>query len=76
MNRLQGKKILGLRDMETNKVIAVYPEKIEGTDSEIEEKVKFWYYQQGCSAEEELKSSFVDNLTPEEAESVSKNKNS
>ena len=61
---------VGLRDMETSKLIAVYPHEVEGSDKEIEDKVKFWYYQQSCSAEEKLKSSFVDALTPKELKSL------
>jgi hypothetical protein len=70
MSRFQDSEKVGLRDKKTKKLIAVYPNKIEGTDNEIEDKVKFWYYQQSCSAEEKLRDSFVDSLTIEELKSI------
>lgn len=57
---------VGLRDNETKELIAVYPYKAIGTDSEIEEKVKFWFYQRGCEAENELLDYHVDSLNPAE----------
>ena len=56
----------GLRDKETKALIRVYPYKVEGTDQEIEEKVKFWFYQKDCGAEDQLGNYFVDTLTPVE----------
>lgn len=69
MGKFAGVEKLGLRDRETGKLIAVYPYKSEGTDAEIEEKVKYWYYQQGCENEEQLKNAYVDLLTENEMKS-------
>jgi len=57
---------LCLRDKDTNKLVAVYPYSIEGSFHEVEEKVRFWFYQQSCSAENELKNYYVDTLTENE----------
>lgn len=69
MGKFEGVENIGLRDKETGKLIAVYPYKAEGTDAEIEEKVKYWYYQKNCEAEEELKNAYVDVLTESELKS-------
>lgn len=66
MSRFIQAERVGLRDRETKKIIAVYPHKIEGSDEEIGIKVKYWYYQQNCAAEEQLRNSFVDIVLPEE----------
>lgn len=66
MKKFHGTVKVGLREKDTNKLIAVYPEPLEGDDNVIEDKVKFWYYQQSCSAEHELGNYFVDNLTEQE----------
>jgi hypothetical protein len=70
MSRFSDTEKVGLRDMKTNRLIAVYPYKIEGSDEEIEDKVKFWFYQQSCSAEDKLRNSYVDALTPDEIKST------
>lgn len=57
---------VGLRDRETRKLIAVYPHKPEGSDTEIEDKVKYWFYQQNCAAEDQLRNCFVDAVAKEE----------
>lgn len=72
MRKYQNALNIGLREKETGKPVALFPNKAEGTDAEIEEKVKFWFYQQSCSAEEELKNLVVDVLTTQEAESLKK----
>ena len=69
MGRFEDAKVIGIRAKETNKIIAIYPEKVKGSDEEIEQTVKDWYYQQSCSAEDELLLSFVDILTEEEIKS-------
>lgn len=66
MGRLNDAEKIGLRDRQSKKVVAVYPYKAEGSDKEIEEKVKFWFYQQSCSAEDQLKELFVDVIKNEE----------
>lgn len=68
MSKFQDAKKIGLRNKQTNELVSVYPKRIEGTDAQIEENVKFWFYQQSCSAEEELKNLYVDVLTPAEIE--------
>ncbi len=57
---------VGLKDKVTNKLVAVYPNTIEGTHQEIEKKVFDWYYAQGCSNENDLPKLFVSVLTEEE----------
>lgn len=57
---------LCLRDKNTDKLIAVYPYSAEGNFQEVEEKVKFWFYQQSCSAENELDNYYVDIMTENE----------
>ena len=66
MKKLEDAKMIGLRAKETNKIIAIYPEKVQGSNAEIETIVRDWYYAQSCSAEDELLSTFVDELTEEE----------
>ncbi|SEW36265.1 hypothetical protein [[Clostridium] fimetarium] len=66
MGKFNGVEKLGLRNKETGKLIAVYPNKAEGTDEEISKTVKDWYYKKNCSAEDELLSAYVDLLTEHE----------
>jgi hypothetical protein len=72
MSKYQNAINIGLREKETGKPVVVFPKKADGTDAEIEEKVKFWFYQQSCSAEEELKNLYVDVLTAQEVEALKK----
>lgn len=69
MGRFEKAKFIGIRAKETNKIIAIYPDKVQGTDEEIEKVVKDWYYQQSCSAEDDLLLSYVDVLTEDEIRS-------
>ncbi len=69
MGKLESAEKIGIRNKNTNKILAIYPEKITGTDEEISKKVKDWYYTSSCSAEDELLTAFVDELTPEEIQS-------
>ena len=62
MNNKQNKKAV-LKDIVTDKTVAVYPYNIEGSQEEIEKKVFDWYYAQGCSNEEQLPKLFVDILS-------------
>ena len=62
-------KVVGLRSKESNKLVSVYPEKLKGSDEEIEKIVKDWHYKQNCEAEDDLATSFVDTLTDEEIKS-------
>lgn len=70
MSKYQNAANIGLRERGTGKPMALFPKKANGTDEEVEEQVKFWYYQQDCSAEENLKNLYVDLLSAEEAESL------
>lgn len=69
MGKFENASAIGLRNKETDKLIAVYPFKAEGSDEVITKKVTDWYYMQDCSAEEELKNAYVDVLTEAEAKS-------
>ena len=69
MGRFEKAEFIGIRAKETNKIIAIYPDKVQGTDEEIEKTVQDWYYQQSCSAEDELLLSYVDVLTEDEIKS-------
>ena len=69
MRKFENASAIGLRNKETDKLIAVFPFKAEGSDEEITKKVTDWYYMQDCSAEEELKNAYVDVLTEAEAKS-------
>lgn len=69
MGKLESAEKIGIRSKKTDKILAVYPDKITGTDEEISRKVKDWYYTSSCEAEDELLSAFVDELTPEEIQS-------
>jgi len=65
MGRFDGHKI-GLREKETNKLIIAYPYTIEGADEQVVKKVKDWYYQTSCEAEDQLLTAFVDFLSDDE----------
>jgi len=69
MGKFKEAERVGLRDKETEKLIAVYPEKPIGTDEEITKLVKDWYYKKNCGAEEELRHAYVDTLTDQEIKS-------
>lgn len=69
MGKYDRYELIGLRDKDSKELIAVYPKKPEGTDSQIEEDVKYWYYQKGCEAEEMLAGMYVDGLTEHELKS-------
>lgn len=66
MKSFSSQTTVGLREKETHKLVAVYPEPVTGNFNEIEDKVKFWYYQQGCEAGEKVRNYFVDILSENE----------
>lgn len=66
MGRFEKAEKIGLRDKVTQKLIAVYPLKATGSDTEIDKSVRDWYYKQSCQAEDELLNAFVDVLTEQE----------
>ncbi|KNZ40410.1 hypothetical protein [Acetobacterium bakii] len=70
MGYLEDAKKIGLRDLETAALFAVYPDKATGTDAEIEKAVRDWYYEQNCAAEEKMKMAYVDALTDAEIEAL------
>ena len=72
MGKFTGASMIGLRDRETKEIIAVYPNKAEGTDEEIIKTVRDWYYQQSCAAEDRLLTLHVDALTDKEIEAQKK----
>lgn len=69
MNKFDGTKKVGLRSKESGKLIAVYPHNTRETDQDTDKAVRDWYYQTRCSAEEELRSAYVDVVTEEEIKS-------
>lgn len=70
MNELKDAKKVGLRNIETEELIAVYPYKAVGTDAEIEKTVRDWYYGQNCAAEEAMRYAVVEALTDADIESI------
>jgi hypothetical protein len=66
MKKIIGKATVGLRDKRTHDIIAVYPEGVDELNDEIREKVKDWYYVQGCANEETLIHTYVDILRDDE----------
>lgn len=70
MGTLEKAEKIGIRNKKTGELLKVYPFKAEGSDEEITKKVTDWYYMQFCSAEEELRTAFVDALTAEEIKSI------
>lgn len=68
MNELQGQRV-GLRNKETKKLISVYPHEAEGSDKEIDKKVRDWFYKQACGNDDILLRAYVDTLTEDEIRS-------
>lgn len=61
---------VGLRNKETGKLIAVYPEIVTGSVNEVKKEVFDWYYKTGCSAETEMRNCIVDDLSDNELKSL------
>ncbi|TYQ18195.1 UNVERIFIED_CONTAM: hypothetical protein Cloal_0615 [Acetivibrio alkalicellulosi] len=57
---------VGLKDKDTHKLVAIFPEKVSGSQKEITKKVFDWYYKQSCSAEDELRNLYVDTIDTDE----------
>lgn len=55
---------VGLRDKVTKDLISVYPRTVEGTDEEIEDKVKSWYMRNSRYSDNSIEDYYVDILTP------------
>lgn len=66
MKETVSKAIVGLRVRDTNEIVAVYPEPVDGLTHEVEKKVKDWYYVQGCANGELLRHCYVDILRENE----------
>ncbi len=54
----------GIRDKETEELVAVYPYKVNGTDQEIERKVHNWFYERNNDKCIEVANYYVDTLNP------------
>lgn len=70
MGKFENAEKIGVRNKKTDELLAVYPDKVEGSDEEITRKVTDWYYTTSCSAEEELRTAYVDTVSAEELESL------
>lgn len=70
MDTLKDAMRVGLRNIETEELIAVYPQKPVGTDAEIEKAVRDWYYGESCAAEEKMREAVVEPLTDAELEAL------
>ena len=66
MGKFEQAKIVGLREKESKKLLAIYPFEVKGSDEEIEKTVRDWYYKQSCQAEDQLLTAIVDTLTEQE----------
>ena len=62
MSEITGKSLVGLIDIKTHHIIAVYPDRIDSLNDETRKMVKEWYYAKGCANEERLINSYVDIL--------------
>ncbi|NLK72652.1 MAG: hypothetical protein GX285_06520 [Clostridiales bacterium] len=56
----------GVRDKENDKLVAVYPYKVWGTDQEIKKKVKDWFYERNSDKCIDVENYYVDVLNPVE----------
>lgn len=57
---------VGIRDKETDELVAVYPEAVQKVNSDVKKKVLDWYYMQDCSTSENIEKYYVDALTEKE----------
>lgn len=56
----------GVRDKETDELVAVYPYKVNGTDQEIKNQVHHWFYERNSDKCIEVANYYVDTMTPME----------
>lgn len=70
MDTLKNAKRVGLRNIETEELIAIYPFEPVGTDAEIEKAVRDWYYGKNCAAEEKMRYAVVEALTDAEVKAL------
>jgi len=57
---------VGLRNKETGRLIAVFPDKVTGNMEQVKKGVFDWYYKTNCSAEEVMRDCTVDDLNDHE----------
>ena len=70
MNKFNGNIRLGIKDKETDKLIAIYPQPVENSSNDIKHKVLDWYYKQDCSTSENIENYYVDTITENEFKSM------
>lgn len=66
LGKLESHGRVGIRNKKTNKIIAVYPYRVTGTDHEVEEKVKSWFFPNADETEKNFANSYVDLLSYKE----------
>ena len=74
MGKFDGVQYLGIREKDTDKLVAVYMGELSGDDKAKEKKVIDWYYMKDCSTSEHIDDYYVDTLTEREMKSIPKNK--
>jgi hypothetical protein len=57
---------VGLRNKETGKLIAVYPDKVTGEMIDVQKEVFDWFYKTSCTAEDDMRKCIVDVLEEHE----------
>lgn len=70
MTTFHGKVYLGIRDKETEKLVAIYPESIDADSVNAEKKVLDWYYKQDCHTSENIENVYVDYLSEREFKEI------
>jgi hypothetical protein len=66
MSKFHGIINLGIKDKETYKILAVYPQKLDADKVDAEKTVLDWYYRQDCGTSENIENVYVDILTERE----------
>ena len=70
MQKFTGNIRLGIKDKETDKLIAIYPQPVQNSNNDIKHKVLDWYYKQDCSTSENIENCYVDTITEKEFKSI------
>ena len=70
MNKFTQNIKLGIKDKESDKLIAIYPHPVENSSNETRHKVLDWYYKQDCSTSENIENYYVDTITETEFKSI------
>ncbi len=63
----------GVRNKDTNELVAVYPYKVWGEDGEIKSKVKDWFYDRNQDKCIDVADYYVDTLSPSELQNAHEN---